>query len=73
MSSPSSTITIPEVALHRPTTLAIAVAQKSVPVRFAVWPSALVKTCAAADGKALADLSLDELEVLWQLAKTQAA
>ena len=28
---------------------------------------------AAADGKALSDLSLDELEELWQLAKTQAA
>jgi uncharacterized protein YabN with tetrapyrrole methylase and pyrophosphatase domain len=28
---------------------------------------------AAADGKALADLSLEELEALWQLAKTQAA
>ena len=27
----------------------------------------------AADGKALSDLSLDELEELWQLAKTQAA
>jgi tetrapyrrole methylase family protein / MazG family protein len=28
---------------------------------------------AAADGKSLSDLSLDELEELWQLAKTQAA
>jgi MazG family protein len=28
---------------------------------------------AAADGKTLSDLSLDELEELWQLAKTQAA
>ena len=28
---------------------------------------------AAAEGKSLSDLSLDELEELWQLAKTQAA
>ena|SRR5579872_82671 len=28
---------------------------------------------AAAEGKALSDLTLDELEELWQLAKTQAA
>jgi tetrapyrrole methylase family protein/MazG family protein len=34
---------------------------------------AFMEERAAADGKALADLSLDELEVLWQLAKTQAA
>jgi tetrapyrrole methylase family protein/MazG family protein len=32
-----------------------------------------METRAAAEGKALADLSLDELEELWQLAKTQAA
>ena len=32
-----------------------------------------METRAAAEGKALADLSLEELEELWQLAKTQAA
>ncbi len=34
---------------------------------------AFMEERAAADGKALSDLSLDELEELWQLAKTQAA
>ncbi len=34
---------------------------------------AFMEERAAADGKTLSDLSLDELEELWQLAKTQAA
>ena len=53
MSKPSSTITIPDVALHSATTHATTVAMRSAAERCVACEIAPVNTCAAPEGNAL--------------------